>query len=137
MYYRTLWLISLLSLLAPAVHGQKPSAKPPKLWRAIDTAGMDLSRKPWEDFYQFANGKWLAQLDLPADRPAVYVFTLLQDDNRRKLRTILEAAARDTGAPKNSVRARSALSTAAAWTKRKSRPPAPSPSVRNSTVSPP
>ena len=104
MFRRSPWLFSLLVLLTPAVHGQKPPAKPLKLWRAIDTAGMDLSRKPWEDFYQFANGKWLAQLDLPADRPSVYVFTLLQDDNRRKLRTILEEAVRDTGAPKDSVR---------------------------------
>ena len=56
----------------------------------IDLTGMDPSVKPYEDFYQFANGKWLARADIPPDRPAVYVFTLLDDRNRETLRKILE-----------------------------------------------
>jgi putative endopeptidase len=66
---------------------------------------MDRSKQPWEDFYQYANGGWLARFELPPDRPRVYVFTLLADQNRQKLREILEKAAQDTAAPKNSIRA--------------------------------
>jgi putative endopeptidase len=65
---------------------------------------MDTAKKPWEDFYQYANGKWIAQTDIPADRPSLYVFTLLDDANKEKLRTILEAAAKDQSAPKDSIK---------------------------------
>jgi predicted metalloendopeptidase len=91
----------LLPALAPA---QDAPHKAPPLWRGIDVAGMDLSRKPWEDFYQYANGKWLAKADIPADRPFVYVFTLLDDRNREMLHQICEEAARDRDAPRDSVR---------------------------------
>ena len=47
---------------------------------------MDPSRKPWEDFYQYANGKWIAETEIPSDRPSVYVFTLLAKRNREQLR---------------------------------------------------
>jgi len=65
---------------------------------------MDPSRKPWEDFYQFANGKWIAGADIPPDRSSVYVFTLLQDRNQEILHKILEEAAGDKDAPKDSIR---------------------------------
>jgi putative endopeptidase len=71
------------------------SARAPRLWRGIDVAGMDRAKKPWQDFYDYANGKWLAQTDLPADKPSLYVFTLIDDANREKLHAILEAAAKD------------------------------------------
>src|SRR5579884_3490014 len=98
---RRLFLLPLLLLLAPAARAQAPAAAPPVLWRGIDKAGMDPSVQPWEDFYRYANGKWLERLVLPADRPSLYVFTLLQDNNRKKLRQILEDAARDNHAGKD------------------------------------
>jgi putative endopeptidase len=86
-------LVLLPFLVRPAPADNPPEKKEPRLWRGIDRAGMDLTRKPWEDFYQYANGKWIAGTDIPADRPAVYVFTLLAKHNREELRQILEAAA--------------------------------------------
>ncbi len=99
----------LLSALLPVVfiaptHAEPPAAKAPRLWRGIDVAGMDTSKKPWQDFYDYANGKWIAQTEIPADRPSLYVFTLLDDANRQKLHTIVEAAAKDQSADKGSVR---------------------------------
>jgi putative endopeptidase len=103
---RSSWLFVPALVLAHTVetHVQAADAKAPKIWRAIDVAGMDLSRKPWEDFYQFANGKWIAGADIPADRPSVYAFTLLQDRNQEILRKILEEAASANDAPKDSIR---------------------------------
>src|SRR5438132_1212231 len=92
----------LLLLVAPA--GADSPAGSGKLWRGIDLAGMDRSKKPWEDFYGYANGGWLARFELPPDRPRVYVFTLLADQNRQKLREILENAAQDRAAPEDSIR---------------------------------
>jgi putative endopeptidase len=94
----------LLVAFIPPTQAQSPATKAPRLWHGIDVAGMDLSKKPWLDFYDFANGKWLAEAEIPADRPSLYVFTLLDDANREKLHKILEAAAKDTGAGKGSVR---------------------------------
>jgi putative endopeptidase len=65
---------------------------------------MDLAAKPWQDFYQFANGKWLAETEIPNDRAALYVFTLLQDANRQKLRKLLDAAAEDKEAARGSIK---------------------------------
>jgi putative endopeptidase len=90
--------LAIFTLISPA------PAKAPRLWHAVDTAGMDPSVKPWEDFYQFANGKWLAETEIPADQSRLYVFTLLDDANREKLHKILEAAAGDAEAPKGSIR---------------------------------
>jgi putative endopeptidase len=65
---------------------------------------MDTSRKPWDDFYEYANGRWLRSAEIPPDKPMVYTFTLLDDLNRQKLHTILEAAAHDPNAAKDGVR---------------------------------
>ena len=42
-------------------------AAPPDATRLTD--GMDPSAKPYEDFYQYANGKWLAGTSIPATAP--------------------------------------------------------------------
>ncbi len=102
---RAFLLFSLLPLITFALtHADETKTKEPRLWRGIDTAGMDRSQKPWEDFYQFANGKWIAETDIPPDRPAVYVFSLLDKHNREQLHKILEEAAKDHNAPKDSIR---------------------------------
>lgn len=102
---RLYFLFPLLpSLILTLTHAEEPATKEPRLWRGIDTAGMDRSRKPWDDFYQFANGKWIAETDIPADRPAVISFTILAKHNRRQLHKILEEAAKDKDAPRNGIR---------------------------------
>jgi putative endopeptidase len=100
---RLFLLLPFLLLLGTHAGAETPTASA-KLWRGIDLAGMDRTKQPCEDFYQYANGEWLARFQLPPDRPRVYVFTLLADENRQKLRDILEAAAKDTQAAKNSIR---------------------------------
>jgi putative endopeptidase len=94
-----LWTLILLLAAANAA----PAADAPR--SGIDLAGMDRSVKPCEDFYRFANGKWLEATSIPADRPLVAMFTLLQDRNREVLHQILEAAAKDTKASKGSITA--------------------------------
>ncbi len=105
MMQRTFFLCSLVSLFVLAcTHADETRTKEPRLWRGIDRAGMDTSCNPWDDFYQFANGKWIAETDIPPDRPAVISFTMLDKRNRQQLRKILEEAAKDKDAPKDSIR---------------------------------
>jgi putative endopeptidase len=98
---RTLLLSLALgaALLAPAL-----AVAPPR--SGIDLAGMDRTLKPYEDFYEFANGKWLATTKIPADRARIITFTLLQDHNQEVVHKILEEAAGDTRAPKGSITAK-------------------------------
>ena len=35
--------------------------------QAIDPAGMDTTIRPGDDFYGYANGKWLADAEIPPD----------------------------------------------------------------------
>jgi putative endopeptidase len=95
-------LLTLVLLLVASLGTLAPAAPP----SGIDLGGMDRSVKPHEDFYQFANGKWLLATPIPADRPLVAVFTQLQDRNREVLRKILEEAVRDAKSPKGSLRAK-------------------------------
>ena len=53
---------------------------------------MDLSVAPGEDFFQYANGGWLAKHPLPSDKGSHGSFDLLNDDNLQKLKDIVETA---------------------------------------------
>ena len=37
----------------------------------LDSAGMDKSVSPGDDFFRYANGTWLDHHAIPADKPAV------------------------------------------------------------------
>ncbi|MGZ5430960.1 MAG: hypothetical protein ACXWEX_06120, partial [Thermoanaerobaculia bacterium] len=53
--------------LAVTFAAKAQTAAPAKA-QAIDPSNFDKSAKPCEDFYQFANGAWLAAHPIPADR---------------------------------------------------------------------
>jgi predicted metalloendopeptidase len=94
------FLLALAVALVPAAEPAAPAHS------GIDLAGMDPSVKPYEDFYEYANGKWLASATIPADRPAIAMFTLLRDHNQEVLHQIAEEAAKDARAPKDSIPAK-------------------------------
>ncbi|MBC7930556.1 MAG: M13 family metallopeptidase, partial [Rubrivivax sp.] len=68
----------------------------------IDAARLDRSCKPCDDFYQFANGGWLAKNPLPPGYSRWGSFDVLYESNREALRRILEAAAKNNKAPAGS-----------------------------------
>lgn len=61
----------------------------------FDTAGMDLSVKPGDDFYRYANGTWARTTPIPADKSNYGAFNVLDDLSQQRTRTILEAAQTD------------------------------------------
>jgi putative endopeptidase len=65
----------------------------------IDTANLDRTCKPCDDFYQFANGGWKTNHPLPAAYPSYGTFTVLALHNRDVLHTILDKASATTSKP--------------------------------------
>ncbi|MDE0950839.1 MAG: M13 family metallopeptidase [Halioglobus sp.] len=56
----------------------------------IDTALMDRTVVPGEDFYKYVNGKWLATTKIPADRSRYGSFIVLRDQSEVDQRVLLE-----------------------------------------------
>jgi putative endopeptidase len=63
---------------------------------------MDTTCAACEDFYQFANGGWLARTDIPPAYASWGSFTELAEHNNDVLHGILDEAARNTDAPDGS-----------------------------------
>jgi putative endopeptidase len=61
----------------------------------FDTAGMDRSVRPGNDFYAYANGTWAKNTAIPADKSNYGAFNLLDDLSKERTHAILEDARRD------------------------------------------
>ncbi len=59
----------------------------------FDVTGMDLSVKPGDDFFRYANGKWAERTQIPSDRTGYGNFTKLAELSENRLHAILEDAA--------------------------------------------
>src|SRR5205823_2253126 len=86
--------LTLLLAICVATFGQNG--------HGYDLASLDKNTAACTDFYQYANGGWLAANPIPAAYPSWGVANVLNEKTRDLLREILEAAARNTKAPKGS-----------------------------------
>lgn len=67
----------------------------------LDLTAHDSSVRPQDDFFQYANGAWVARTVIPADGSYVNTFRELADRVELRLHTLLEAAA--TTAPAHPI----------------------------------
>jgi putative endopeptidase len=69
-------------------------AQAPRNARAlgIDTANMDRSVRPQDDFFRYVNGRWLQTTQIPGDRASYGAFVELDDKSQAALRTIIDRA---------------------------------------------
>jgi putative endopeptidase len=66
----------------------------------FDIGGMDTTIRPGADFNRYANGAWLKNTPIPADRTSYGAFHLLHDRSQENLRTIIEeSVANPTSSP--------------------------------------
>lgn len=63
----------------------------------FDMAGRDTGVPPGDDFYDYANGTWEKNTQIPADRSTYGMFHRLQDLSREQTRTILDEQMRQAG----------------------------------------
>lgn len=59
----------------------------------IDKANMDLSVKPGDDFFEYANGGWLKKTVIPGTKTRWGSFDELRENTSQRLKTILEEIA--------------------------------------------
>ncbi len=64
----------------------------------FNLANLDRSVSPCENFYEFADGGWMKNNPIPADRASWATFDKLRDHNESLLHEILEQASKDTQA---------------------------------------
>ncbi|HNJ29526.1 MAG TPA: M13 family metallopeptidase [Ferruginibacter sp.] len=67
----------------------------------IDPANMDLSVKPGDNFYLYANGNWIKNTPIPASKTRWGSFDKLAEESSQALKDLLEEAAANQG--KNSL----------------------------------
>lgn len=61
----------------------------------FDTAGMDTSVAPAENYYTYANGTWMQTTEIPADKSNYGMFTRLAELSQERTRNILDAVKDD------------------------------------------
>ncbi|MGH8038092.1 MAG: M13 family metallopeptidase [Stenotrophomonas sp.] len=76
-----------------------PAAPKPQLGSfGFDATGMDRSVAAGDDFFGFANGTWVKNTEIPADRSSYGSFNVISEKTLADTRAILEGAAGDTKA---------------------------------------
>ncbi|MCF2514040.1 M13 family metallopeptidase [Sphingomonas sp. G124] len=81
---------------APAeVAAPEPAPKPELGTFGFDTAGMERSILPGDNFYQYANGTWAKNTPIPEDKSNYGMFTKLDDLSKERTRLIIDEVAKD------------------------------------------
>jgi putative endopeptidase len=110
--FTNLMLIGLLFLSVNAFaagggkkekHKTKSTAIPPK--KFIDPANMDLSVKPGDNFFEYANGTWIKENAIPAKETRWGSFNILHQENTDRLLGLLNEVSK-TSHPKGSLEQR-------------------------------
>jgi predicted metalloendopeptidase len=80
---RALIYLVLIGLLAPTAQADPRSG--------IDISAIDRAVPPQQDFWQFANGRWLASTPIPADRAGWDTFSEVREKTQGQLRSAIES----------------------------------------------
>ena len=57
----------------------------------LDRSAMDTTVKPGDDFFEYANGTWLKNTKIPDEFSSWGSFTMVYDENTKKLHTLLDS----------------------------------------------
>ena len=80
-------VVSSFAALAAAPQGTTGQNQPP-----LDASNRDLSVKPGDDFFLFANGSWIKKTEIPPEYSRWGAFNELIERNNDALHTIAEKA---------------------------------------------
>ncbi|HEY9115369.1 MAG TPA: M13 family metallopeptidase, partial [Bacteroidales bacterium] len=71
--------------------------------KAIDPANMDLSIKPGNNFYEFANGGWIKANPIPSEYSVYGAFTVITEENEEQLKSLVAEVSADQNAVNGSI----------------------------------
>ena len=91
--FATLLATSLLAACGQGTETAKAPAAPLK--SGVELTGMDTSVRPQDDFYAYANGNWLKEVEIPADQSGWGSYMTLRDESLASLRIIVNEVAGD------------------------------------------
>jgi putative endopeptidase len=89
----TLAVALLLAFVVSPLSAQTPTPASNKPEPALDVNSMDRSVDPCVDFFKYSCGGWLKTNPIPPDQSSWDTYSKMQDENRGRLRLLLEAAA--------------------------------------------
>jgi endothelin-converting enzyme/putative endopeptidase len=87
--------LATASLVAIALPASAQTAKPAYGDWGYNSAAMDHSVKPGDDFFAYVNGTWFNKAEIAADRTFVGIDSVLNDQIDKDVRDIIQAAAKD------------------------------------------
>ncbi len=89
----SLAILSITFILG-ACNGNKTVNDISKRTSFFDAAGMDSTIKPGDNFFGYANGKWIKATKIPDDQSGWGSFYTLYEDNQKNLRGLIEESAK-------------------------------------------
>ena len=89
----SLAILSITFILG-ACNGNKTVNDISKRTSFFDAAGMDSTIKPGDNFFGYANGKWINATKIPDDQSGWGSFYTLYEDNQKNLRGLIEESAK-------------------------------------------
>jgi putative endopeptidase len=81
--------VTIAAASAPPLVAQTAHPSP-----GLDVAGMDRSVKPGDSFFNYANGTWLKQTDIPADRSSYGASAIVIELTDRRVADLIQEAAK-------------------------------------------
>ena len=95
MNWITTFCLALGCLLSGNASGENPTNIPESAGKisGIDKSLFSSSVQPGDNFYLYANEKWLSETEIPADKSNYGIFTLLADEADEQVRRLIERAA--------------------------------------------
>jgi putative endopeptidase len=97
------YLIGVAAMAGPAI-AQDPQTRPYYQPSGFDLSAVDASARPGNDFFEYANGKYLERAVIPADRPAVSRRLEMTDRMEANVHQLLQQAAQGVGEQPADVR---------------------------------
>jgi len=94
-------LVAALALAA-TVPVATLAAQQPKAAAGLDLAGMDLSVKPGDNFFYYANGTWIKNTPIPPDRSSYGSGSILDELTNHRVSDLIQQAA-GANAPAGSI----------------------------------
>ena len=98
-----LLIIGISVMMIATACNDNGSVKDAEENKALDTSNMDLSVKPGDNFFEYANGGWIKSHPIPPEYPMYAAFTEIYEQNLEKLKTLFQKVSKEKNLKKGSV----------------------------------